>query len=122
MMALERTRYGHETIHPFGNSLNVKVIRLQVMPVGFPGGTVVKKLPATAGEARELGLKPGSGRFPGVRNVFLHSSILAWKIPWSEELQGGFHSLVGYSPRGCKELDMTERAHTHTHTHTHVSA
>ena len=27
------------------------------------------------------------------------SSILAWKI-WS---------LVGYSPRGCKELDLTER-------------
>ena len=30
-----------------------------------------------------------------------HSSILAWKIPWTEEP-------VGYSPWGCKELDMTE--------------
>ena len=33
-------------------------------------------------------------------------------------------SLVGYSPWGCKQLDMTEqlthtRTHTHTHTHTH---
>ena len=32
----------------------------------------------------------------------------------------GQRSLAGYSPWGCKELDMTEhpRAHTHTHTHT----
>ena len=28
-----------------------------------------------------------------------HSSILAWRIPWTE---------VGYSPRGRKELDTTE--------------
>ena len=31
-----------------------------------------------------------------------HSSILAWRIPWTEE------SLVGYSPWGGKELDTTE--------------
>ena len=30
-----------------------------------------------------------------------HSSILAWKIPWTEE--------PGYSPLGSKELDVTER-------------
>ena len=30
-----------------------------------------------------------------------HSSIPAWKIPWTEE-PGGL------SPQGCKELDMTE--------------
>ena len=29
-----------------------------------------------------------------------HSSILAWRIL-------GVKSLVGYSPEGCKELDMT---------------
>ena len=33
-----------------------------------------------------------------------HSSILAWKIAWTEEL-------VGCSPRGRKELDTTERLH-----------
>jgi len=42
-----------------------------------------------------------------------HSSILAWNIPWTEEL-------VDYSPWGCKELDMTEQLSTHTHTHTHT--
>ena len=37
-----------------------------------------------------------------------HSSALAWKIPWTE-------SLVGYSPRGHKESDTTERLHFHFH-------
>ena len=31
-----------------------------------------------------------------------HSSVLAWRIPWTE-------GLVGYNPWGCKELDMTEQ-------------
>ena len=38
-----------------------------------------------------------------------HSSILAWRIPWIEDL-------AGYSPRGRKESDTTE-ATSHTHTH-----
>ena len=33
-----------------------------------------------------------------------HSSILAWRIPWAEEL-GGLQST------GCKELDTTEQLH-----------
>ena len=33
-----------------------------------------------------------------------HSSILAWRIPWTEKL-GGLQST------GCKELDTTERLH-----------
>ena len=32
---------------------------------GFPGGTVVKNPPANAGDARDLGLIPESGRSPG---------------------------------------------------------
>ena len=36
-----------------------------------------------------------------------HSSILAWKIPWTEEP-------VGYSPWGLKEPDTTERLHFHS--------
>ena len=41
-----------------------------------------------------------------------HSSILAWRIPWTEKPGG-------YSPRGCKESYTTEQ-HTHTDTHTHT--
>ena len=35
------------------------------------------------------------------KEMATHSSILAWKIPWTEEP-------VGYSPRGLKESDTTE--------------
>ena len=35
---------------------------------GFPGGSGVKDLPANAGSNRGMGLIPGSGRSPGVRN------------------------------------------------------
>ena len=38
-----------------------------------------------------------------------HSSILAWRIPWTEE------NLVGYHPWGCKESDTTERLTLNTH-------
>ena len=37
------------------------------------------------------------------------SSILAWRIPWTQ-------SPVGFSPWDCKQLDRTEQF-THTHTH-----
>ena len=38
-----------------------------------------------------------------------HSSIFAWKIPWTEE-SGMLHS-----PWGHKESDMTERLSTHSY-------
>ena len=55
------------------------------------------------------------------KEMVTHSSILAWKIPWTEE-SGGLQSM------GPKELDTTEHltkyiyiyTHTHTHTHTHT--
>ena len=34
----------------------------------FPGGAMVKNLPANAGDARDMGLIPGSGRSPGTGN------------------------------------------------------
>ena len=45
---------------------------------------MIKNLPANAGIARETGSVPGSGRSPPVGSGN-HSSILAWKIPWTEE-------------------------------------
>jgi len=55
--------------------------------MGFPGDTVVKNQPPKAGNARDLGLIPGLGRSPGKGNGN-HSSILAWRIPWTEEPGG----------------------------------
>ena len=44
---------------------------------------MVKNPPASVGDVRDKGLIPGSGRYPGGRHG--HSSILAWKIPRTEE-------------------------------------
>ena len=41
---------------------------------------------------------------PLEKEMATHSSILAWRIPWMEEL-GGLESM------GRKELDTTERLH-----------
>ena len=52
--------------------------------LGFPGGSVVKNLPASAGD---LGSIPGSERSPGEGNDNpLHYSCLG--IPWTEEPVG----------------------------------
>ena len=45
---------------------------------------MVKNLPAKAEDARDAGSISGSRRFPG-EGMTTHSSILAWKIPWTEE-------------------------------------
>ena len=45
---------------------------------------------------------PSLGREDSLeKEMATHSSILAWRIPWTEEPGG-------YSPRGHKELDTTE--------------
>ena len=72
------------------------------MVKGFPGGSEVK---ASAWNVGDPGSIPGSGRSPGV--------------PWGKKWQctpvflsrkfHGQRSLVGYSPRGHKESNMTER-------------
>ena len=36
--------------------------------MGFPSDSVIKNLPANAGDARDMGLIPGSGRSPGGGN------------------------------------------------------
>ena len=59
---------------------------------------VVKNPPAFAGDIRDAGLIPGSGRSPG-EGMATHSNILAWRIPQTEEL-GGLQSM---GRMGCKE-------------------
>ena len=56
------------------------------MVTGSPGGSVVKNLPANARDTRDAGLIQGLGGSPG--EVATHSSILAWKISWTEEPGG----------------------------------
>ena len=60
-------------------------------PIGsFPGSSVVKNLPLNA---RDQGSIPVQGRFLGGGNA-IHSSILAWETPWTEE-PGGLQSIPG---------------------------
>ena len=49
--------------------------------VGFPGDSDGKE---AAYNARDLGWIPGSGRSPK-KGMDTHSSILTWRIPWTEE-------------------------------------
>ena len=53
-------------------------------PVVFTGGSLVKNTPANA---EDTDLIPGSGR-PQEKEMETHSSILVWKIPWTEEPHG----------------------------------
>ena len=68
--------------------------------MGFPDGSVGKESTGNAGDTGDSGSRPGLGRSPGGGhgNTLQYS---CWRIPWTEEP-------VGYSPQGCKELDITE--------------
>ena len=65
---------------------------------------VVRNPPANEGDIRDMGSIPGSGRSPeGGHST--HSSILAWRIPWTEEL-GGLQSIASQSQTQLKWLSM----------------
>ena len=72
---------------PVYQLLNKLLIRKDF--TGFPYGSVVKNLPGQ--QDREDPLE---------EDMATHSSVLAWRIPWTR-------SLAGDSPRGNKALDMT---------------
>ena len=52
---------------------------------------MVKNLSANAGDTRDAGSIPGSERSLE-EDMATHSSILAWRIPWTEE-SGGLQSI-----------------------------
>ena len=72
--------------------------------MGFPGGSEGK---VSARNVGDLGSIPGLGRYPGEGNGnSLQYSCLENPMD---------RSLVGYSPRGHKDSDTTERLHIHIH-------
>ena len=69
--------------------------------MGFSGGTSGKELAYQCRRCKRCNFDPWVGKIPWMR---------AWQ-PTSVFLHGESHvqrSLAGYSPKGCKELDMTE--------------
>ena len=68
--------------------------------ISFPGGSAVKNPSANARDIRDEVWMPELGRLPGGGNgKLLQYSCLENSMD---------RSLVGYSPWGCKESDMTE--------------
>ena len=68
--------------------------------LGFPSGSVVKNSPAVL-EVQEAWVRLLGWEDPKEEGMATHSSILACRIPWTEEL-GRLLTC------GRKELDMTE--------------
>ena len=57
------------------------MILLYILLQGFPGGSVAKNLPASAGDVvQSMGQED-----PLEKDMVTHSRILAWKIQWTEE-------------------------------------
>ena len=71
---------------------------------------VVKNLLTNMGDTTDAGSIPGLGS-PLEKKIANHSSILAWKIPRTEE--------QATVPRAA-ESDMTENTHTHSISYTKV--
>ena len=71
---------------------------------GFPGGSVVKNLPARQ-ETRVWFLRRED---PLEREMATHSSILAWKTPWAEE------------PGSLQSMGSQRTRHDWAHTYTHI--
>ena len=69
----------------------------------FPGGTVVKNLPANTGDARDLGLNRGLGRSPGAGN----GNSLQYSC-----LENPMERGAWWAPRSWTRLS--------THTHMHI--
>ena len=70
----------------------------------------IKHLPAMQEtRVRSLGWED-----PLKKEMATHSSILAWRIPWTEE-PGGLQSI------GSQELDTTEQLSVHKHLHAHTT-
>ena len=70
---------------------------------GFPGGSVVKNLSVNAGDARDAGWSLGQEN-PLKKEMAAHSSVLAWKISWTEE-PGGLQ------PMKLQNSDLVTKQH-----------
>ena len=70
----------------------------------FPSGSVVKSLPAMQ-DPQETRVQSLGQEDPLEEGMATHSSILAWRIPWTEE-PGGLWSTGSQSQTRLKRLTM----------------
>ena len=77
------TVYAHYLTEQSGSGLELTYTEYQ----GFPGASVVKNLPAKQ-EMQETWVPSWVWEDPLKEEMATHSSILAWRIPWTEEPGG----------------------------------
>ena len=70
-------------------------------------------------EMREIQVQSLGREDPLEEGMTTHSSILAWRIPWTEE-PGGLQSM-GWAKSQTQLKQLSVRTHTHTHTHKHAN-
>ena len=75
---------------------------------------VVKNLPADAGDARDAGSIRGWGNHLELE-MATHSSILAWRIPWTEELNIRLQGCKGSTGLQRVGHNWSDWACTHIH-------
>ena len=75
--------------------------------MGFLGGSAVNNLHGMQ-EIQETRVQSLGQEDPLEEEKATHSSILAWRIPWTEEPCG---EPTTYSPQSLKDLGMTEATH-----------
>ena len=78
----------------FNPYINHKNWVLVLQAWGFPDGSVVRNLPVMQ-EMQERQVQSLRRIGPLEEEMATHSSILAWKIPWTEE-PGGLQSMGSY--------------------------
>ena len=96
------------------------------IPMGLPGGSIVKNLPAMQ-ELQETWVPSLGWEDPLEEGMATHSSILAWRILWREE-PGRLQSIGSQSDMtqatqhaGMQaQIPLCINTHTNIHTHTHT--
>ena len=88
-LAWGNTAYGIEHLQVSTHAVTLELpILISATPSGgFPGGSVVKNLPAM----QEMLIWSPGWEDPLEKGMTTHSSIFAWEIPWTEE-PGGLQS------------------------------
>ena len=66
---------------------DINHLHASISPWGFPGGSVVKNQPAKQA-MQEMRIRSLGCDYPLEKKMSTHSSIPAWKIPWTEEPGG----------------------------------
>ena len=82
--------------------ITLKIVRYSSIIEGFSGGSDVKNLPAM----QETGVQSLGWEDPLVKGMATHSSILAWRIPWTEE-PGGLLQSMGSQRVGHNRVTFT---------------